>query len=757
MDRRKVRQPQRKGPVRVPVVMQLESLECGAACLAMVLAYYEKWIPLEEVRRDCGVSRDGSRAGNIVRAAQMYGLQASGYRYSVKDLQESATFPCIIYWEARHFVVLDGFRGRHVLLNDPARGTVRITLDQFCRSYSGICLLFQPAPEFEPSGRPKSMLSYAGGVLASQGQLVIFALLSAVISMLLGLISPVFSRIFTDRLLTGQDPEWISSFFLILSLFTALQVVTAWIQTICSLRLNGKMDMVGSTSYMWKVLHLPMEFFSQRMSGDIQGRQRLNTQISSAVVNTFVPLLLETGMMVFYLAVMLRYSVLLSAVGIGTVLLSALVSRIVSSRRVNLSRGGAVESANLTSSALSGLSMIETIKASGSENGFFARWSGYQAAVNTNNIGMDELNSGLGMIPAVLSSVSNIVITVTGVGLVMRGQFTIGMVQAFLGFLSSFFSPAGQIISAGQTIQEMRTNMERVGDVMEYPDDVLCREDNLSQKSIGENSVPQPPAGQKSMAGRDSADDAADAGRPVYRKLTGRIDLEDVSFGYAKLDPPLIEHFSMHAEPGSRIAFVGMSGCGKSTLAKLITGLVQPWSGSIRFDGKGIGEIDRAVFTGSVGVVDQDIRLYEDTIENNIRMFDMTMDVSEVIRAAKDAAIHDDILRRERGYRCRIRENGRDFSGGQRQRLEIARVLAQNPSILILDEATSALDAETEKRVMDAIQTRGVTCLVIAHRLSTIRDCDEIIVLDHGKVRESGTHEELYRAGGLYRELVDND
>ena len=469
-----------------------------------------------------------------------------------------------------------------------------------------------------------------------------------------------------------------------------------------------------------------MEFFSQRMAGDIMQRETLNASIANTLVETFTPLLLNTVMMVFYLVVMLRYNVMLTIVGVITIIINLAVSHVISAKRVNITRVQTRDVGKLASATVSGIQMVETIKSSGAENGYFQKWAGYQASVNSQNMKFTRMNQFLGMVPSLLSSIANSVVLVLGVWLVMRGDFTIGSIMTFQGFLGAFMSPAMTLISAGQTIQEMRTDMERVNDVMEYPED-----EYFSDAPVEEDKD--------------------------YSKLGGSVELKDVSFGYSRLGEPLIEHFSMKLEPGSRVAFVGTSGCGKSTLSRLISGLYKPWSGEILFDGKPISQIDRTVFTSSVAVVDQDIILFEDTIDNNIRMWNSTLKDFEVILAAKDAQIYDDIMARDGGFYGMLTEGGKDLSGGQRQRLEIARVLAQDPSVIIMDEATSALDARTEYEVVKAVKDRGITCIVIAHRLSTIRDCDEIIVMDHGHVLERGTHEELYAKGGVYTELIAND
>ncbi len=720
---RKIKKPLEKGIARVPVIMQLEMLECGAASLAMVMGYYEKWITLEQARVDCGVSRDGSSAKNIMQAAKSYGMEVHAYRLEPEDLLEEGPFPCIIHWGFNHFLVLDGFKKKKAVLNDPARGRVVVSWDEFDKNFTGVCMTIEPGEGFQPSGRKKTVWDYTKERMAGTGIAINFVILTTTIISLLTAIQPVFNRIFLDRLLTGENPDWLWPFVSVFSVFATIIVLMNWVNAIYGLKIQGKMSAVGSSSYLWKILRLPMQFFDQRLAGDLSERQATNASIAGSLVNTFGPLLINTAMMVFYLFIMVRHNLYLTLIGVGAIFVNMFVSAVITNKRINIQRVQMRDQSKLSSSVIAGIDMIETIKASGAEKGYFGRIAGYQASVNAQQMQYAKLNQWLGMIPTLCTSLANLAVLGLGIKFVLDGEMTIGMVMAFQGFLSAFTTPATSLISASQSMQEMITQMERVDDVMSYANDPWFEDKK-----------------------RDEMSD----------KLKGHVKMDHVTFGYSRFDPPLIEDFCMEVQPGQKVAFVGGSGCGKSTLVKLLAGLAQAWSGSVEFDGKSISEIDRDVFAGSVSVVDQDIILFDDTVAHNISMWDSTMDDFDIAQAARDAQIHKDIMQ-DGGYQTKILEGGRNMSGGQRQRLEIARALSQNPSICILDEATSALDAKTEYDVVQAISARGITCIIIAHRLSTIRDCDEIVVMDHGKVVERGKHEDLMALNGAYTKLVSNE
>ncbi|MEM0979610.1 MAG: NHLP family bacteriocin export ABC transporter peptidase/permease/ATPase subunit [Cyanobacteria bacterium P01_H01_bin.58] len=729
---------------KTPTVLQMEAVECGAAALGKILGYHGRIVPLAELRQTCGVSRDGVTAASVLRAARKYGLEAKGFKKSLERVMQLDP-PFIVFWHFNHFLVVEGFTDKWVYLNDPATGPRRVTPAEFDEGYTGIALTFAPSDTFEKGGKADSLTRSLWERLRGSTGALTLAVLAGFFLVLPALVLPALSRMFVDSVLVGGRLEWLP--YLLLGLLIT-GIVRGWLTALQrrylrSLRIKLA---VGMTSrFIWHVLRLPVGFYAQRFAGEIASRTRLNDEVAAVLSGRLSTTVISFILVLFYALAMAQYDLLLTAIVVGFSIINVGVLQWIARERVDANLRLAQEQGKAAGVAIAGLQNMETLKASGLESDFFARWAGYYTKSVNAQQALGMTNQLLGILPSLISALTNLALLVVGGWRVINGELSIGMLVAFQLLMVSFQRPVNSLVRFASTLQTLQGNLQRLDDVLgNAVDSQLLEESGVrSQESGGENGV---------VASSNTVLPGS-----LGHRLTGAVELKALSFGYHPLEAPLIENLNLTIQPGQRVAFVGGSGSGKSTLAKLIAGLYQPRSGEIYFDGVPRRQIPRDVLTNSIAVVEQDILIFEGSIRDNLTLWDTTIPEMDLRRAAKDAAIEEVILSQPYGYDAELLEGASNLSGGQRQRLEMARALVGNPSILILDEATSALDTETEKILDQNLRRRGCTCIIVAHRLSTIRDCDEILVLDHGKVVQRGTHEQLWEDGGYYGRLIKSE
>jgi NHLM bacteriocin system ABC transporter peptidase/ATP-binding protein len=715
--------PSHRRPVRTPTVIQMEAVECGAAAFGIILAYYRHYVPLEILRDVCSVTRDGSNAANIVRAARTYGFNSGGMKLDIGEL-DSAPLPAILFWNFNHFVVLEGYSGDRFYLNDPASGRRSVYYDEFDKAFTGIVLKMTPGETFVETGGPPSMFSGLIERFRGTESALTFVVLTGLFLVIPGILVPGFSKIFIDNILLGSRREWLGPLLLGMGATMLVGVFLNWLQAHYLLRLHTKLSLSMSAKFLMHVLRLPTNFFQQRFPGDIASRVQSNDRVAALLTGQLAGSCISLVTIVFYAIVMFMFDTTLTLIGIATVFVLLAIVRAFTRLRVDESRRLQQEIGKQYGVLMSGLLTLDTLKASGREGDFVARWSGHQAKSVNSQQQLAVLSLWLGLTPGLLQALLlNAVILGWGGWQVMKGELSIGSLVAMQFLTTSFISPAKNLVNLGQSIQTIQADLARLDDIRK------CDPDPMLQ--VGEHFLPE-----------------------AVRRLSGRVLVDAVTFGYDRLKKPLITDFRFQLKSGGRVAIVGPSGSGKSTIAKLLAGLYHPWQGVILFDGIPAEKVPRPIRSASLAMVDQQIILFEGSIRDNLTLWDVSIPDEDVVRAAADACILDEIASRPGGLDAKITQMGFNFSGGQRQRLEIARALATNPSILILDEATSALDPQTELAIDRNLRERGCSCIIIAHRLSTIRDADEIIVLKDGNVVERGAHDQLVELGGHYAELV---
>jgi NHLM bacteriocin system ABC transporter peptidase/ATP-binding protein len=706
---------------KVPSILQVEAVECGAASLAMILAHFGAWIPLEQLRMACGVSRDGSNASNLLKAARGYGLIAKGFRKEPRDLGD-LPWPLIVHWNFEHFVVFEGFAGEYAWINDPASGPRGVTMAEFDQAFTGIALAFERTPKFARTSKPPGLLtSLSARLQGSKSAFVLISLISLGL-VIPGLVVPVFSKMFVDGILINHQERWLTPLLIGMVLTACARALLTLLQQRALIRLETKLAVVGAASFIWHVIRLPMAFFNQRHPGEVSNRVSSNTEIAKLLSGEFSTTIIHLGEVIFFGLVMLTYDILLGSVALALAVPNYFLLRVMGTRMSETSNRVMSTHGKLGAATVGTIQNVETLKASGLERIAFERWAGYHANSLDAARGQGIQSILLSLVPSTLNGLTGVAILGFGAWRVMSGALTIGDLVAFQTLAQSFSAPIGSFVALGNKMASIRVGLQRVEDAVKNPTDPLVA--------------------------------TTDDGSEPHAQMRGEVELVNITFGYSRVEPALLEDINLKLEPGMRIALVGGSGSGKSTLGRLICGLLQPWSGEIRFDGSRIDSIPQHSRARSVAYVDQDIFLFEGTVRDNLTLWNHSVREENIIQALSDAAVLDEVSARPGQLDAHVEEGGRNFSGGQKQRLEIARALTVNPSILVLDEATAALDTFTEKIIDDNVRRRGCTCIIIAHRLSTIRDCDEIIVLSRGKVVERGTHEALMGLDGEYANLI---
>lgn len=713
---------------KTPTLLQMEAVECGAAALGIIMRYHKKYVPLEELRIACGVNRDGSKASNIMSAARAWGLHAQGYTLSLKKVL-TKKFPLVVFWNFNHFIVLEGVDGDKVYINDPASGPRVITWDEFDKSFSGVTLVYEKTDKFVADGKKPSIVGALKKRIDSSKLDVQFLFLVGLALVIPGLLTPIFTKIFVDNVMIGQLEDWFKPLLLVMGITACLNGVLTWLKEYYLIRLETKISLRESARYFWHVLHLPVIFYTQRSAGDISSRVAINDRIARLLSRDLLSTALDLVAVLFFGLLLIFYDLTLALIGFSIVTINIIYLGWVARKRKDLSLRTQQDSGRLTGTSMNGLMAIESLKASGRENDFFSQWSGFHAKVFNAEMQLGATTNILSSVPVFLTALNTAAVIIFGGLKVMEGSLTMGELAAFQALMGAFVGPVNNLVNMTATFQQLEGDMTRIDDVLKYDTDSILDLDKEEQEF--------------------DDDQLKDI------RLQGTLELKNITFGYSPIGDPLIKDLCLKLDPGKRIALVGPSGSGKSTVSKLVMGLYQPWSGEILFDGKSRKEISRLCMVNSLAMVDQDISVIESTVRDNLTLWDNTIPDAVIVEAAKHAEIHDLIASRRGAYDSPVEEAGGNFSGGQLQRLEIARALVTQPRILVLDEATSALDPSTERLIDLNLRRRGCSCLIVAHRLSTIRDCDEIIVMNAGSIAQRGTHDELMaEPAGIYANMV---
>jgi len=703
--------------MRTPPMLQIEVSECGAVALGIIAAYYGSWLSLEDLRARCGVSRDGSRASSIVSAAKEMGFEVTALRGEPEALH-SANEPMIIHWGLDHFLVLESYHNGSWHLNDPARGRRHVNDQEFRKQFSGIILKLKPGPAFKPMGTAPNVLRALMERLQGSNLAIVLACTTSIILVVPGILSPAFRRVLMDQVLSKGLSEWLWPLIGVVIASGVFSALATWLQIKIQHSIETRLAIVGGIAFMQRVLCLPMAFFSQRSSPSVADRVMMNDRVASMLATEIGSNIMSLMMAISYMVVMLMLDFQMGLIAVFSACalvggLFFLYNRLKDRQQILLNEQGLA-----MAEGKHGLSMIEVYRASGTQQLLLDRLLARQARVMNLKQSLMFGRAALRYLPAFITAIASAATLGTGGMLILEGKMSLGELIAFQFLLASFLAPVGRLVQIAPKLQEFQESVRLLDDTMRHP---------MAEEFLASPSAPA-----------------------IINRLSGSIELCDVTFGFSRLAPPLIKGVSLKIRPGERVGIVGGSGSGKSTLAMLIAGLHEPWSGHVLLNGEPIRRLPRDTLRQSLQVVSQSTAIFTGTIRENIVLWDNTISNERLYQAARDAVIHDFIMERSESYESRIFAGGNNLSGGQRARIEIARALVQDPSILIMDEATAALDYKTEADLMSNLRRRGSTILTIAHRLSAIRDCDNIIVMQSGEIVEEGDIMALRQRNGNF-------
>jgi len=708
----------RKKRAHTPEVFQMEAAECGAACLSMILGYYGCHLPMEELREACGVSRNGCTASGILRAGQRYGLVGGGFRSEPEKLVK-APKPCILHWNYDHFVVLEGFHHGKAILNDPAAGHRRVSAEELDKAFTGVMLCLEPGPAFRRQGKSHRLFEMAGERLKGEGGVFWYLFILNLVFLVSGIALPILTQILMDEVVAASVPHWLTSILIAMAVVYASNLLISFLQSTLLLRLRLKLNIVTGYRLIRHILRLPFAFFEQRYTGELARREESNSAVNAHLTGSYLVTMVNLFNCLLYLGLMLLYNVRLTLWGLLGTMICLAVLLITAEPLKNHSMKAQQDENQMNGRLCAGLSIYSSIKASGTGNDFVSELLGYYVNTTRSSQNMTQIHHILTALPHAVSSMFNVLLLIIGSTMVIDGRMTVGLLTAFCMVYGQFMTPIIDFISMAQETQTMRANLANVQDIEQAKTDPRF-------------DLP-----------------AQSAALPTENTL----NLRNVTFGYDPTRAPLIRDLSLTVADGSRVAVVGPSGCGKSTLLKLAAGLLPAWQGEISCGAVPLSAVPAKELTKRLAVVSQKEAFFSDTIESNLTLWDRGFEEEHLLKALQDAEALTLVGGLHGGLEHELTEGGKNLSGGQRQQLAIARALIRSPELLFLDEATSAMDPILEQKIMENLAKRKCTCLIVAHRLSAVRDCDLILVMDHGTIVEAGTHESLMRQQGLYADM----